>query len=500
MSSVSSMSRIGINAAALYVPPYRVRLDRLATWTGADPEKLTAVVGRSFRMTGAHENVYTMAAASIVRLIVQNDLDPRRIGFLAFGTESSTDNAAGAVILKGLVNQALAQLGRPLLPRDCEVPEFKHACLGGVYALKAAARWLACDGRDREAIVATGDVAEYARGTTGEPTQGAGAVAFHVTADPALLSLDFGRMGSSSAYRTVDFRKPARRHEAEGYAEGTERLHDFPVFNGKYSTACYTDAVVQAVRSLATRTGAEGGMLAALESADHIVMHRPYRKMPSDGLAAIALTALLEANTPELGAWLQERRIDREAVLAELAEGRDLWSEARERGIDADAFPALNAALKAVRGDARMDALVKAKLELGAAPLMDLGNLYTASLPAWLLSLLETGAGEGKLTAGATVLAIGYGSGDAAEALALTVQPGFEAAARRIDFASALADGVDLDQAQYEALHDGRDVTLPVVARAPATSGGRFRIEKIGQTNTAAFQDIGIEYYGFDAS
>ena len=36
---------------------------------------------------------------------------------------------------------------------------------------------LACDGANRQAIVVSSDIAEYARGSSGESTQGAGAVA-----------------------------------------------------------------------------------------------------------------------------------------------------------------------------------------------------------------------------------------------------------------------------------------------------------------------------------
>src|SRR5262249_3593105 len=157
------------------------------SWTGNSYGKVRAVVGSSFRMRGRHESIYTMTANAVLRLILDYQIDPARIGFLGLGTESSSDNSAGAVIVKGMLDRALRQLGHPALSRNCEVPEFKHACLGGVYALKSALRYLAHDGRGRQAIVVCGDIAEYERGSSGEPTQGAGAVAMLVEHDPALV-------------------------------------------------------------------------------------------------------------------------------------------------------------------------------------------------------------------------------------------------------------------------------------------------------------------------
>src|SRR4051812_2026277 len=180
----------GVSAMSLYVPPFRVNLENWCDWTGNSWEKISAVVGRSFRVPGRHENVYTMAANAVLRLIRANDIDPRRIGFLGLGTESSTDNAAGAVIVRGMVDRALESFGLPRLSRTLEVPEFKHACLGGIYALKSALRYVAFDGSDRQAIVVSADVAEYERGSTGEQTQGAGAVAMLVERTPRLLAVD----------------------------------------------------------------------------------------------------------------------------------------------------------------------------------------------------------------------------------------------------------------------------------------------------------------------
>src|SRR6201990_397586 len=108
-----------------------------------------------------------MAANAVIRMIQNYDIDPSQVGSLGLGTESSTDNAAGAVIVRGMVDRALDKLGMPRLSRQLEVPEFKHACLGGVYALKNALRYVSYDGRDRLAIVVSADVAEYESGSGG---------------------------------------------------------------------------------------------------------------------------------------------------------------------------------------------------------------------------------------------------------------------------------------------------------------------------------------------
>ena len=153
------MNHPGISAMSVYVPRLRVSLQDWCAWTGNSWDKIQNVVGRSFRVCNKHENVYTMAANAALKLILDNDIDPNRVGYLALGTESSTDNAAGAVIVRGMLDLALRKLGLPALSRNMEVPEFKHACLGGVYALKNATRYINFDGRGRCAIVVSADVA-----------------------------------------------------------------------------------------------------------------------------------------------------------------------------------------------------------------------------------------------------------------------------------------------------------------------------------------------------
>ena len=102
---------VGISGFAAYVPPYRVSLKDWCRWTGAPWDKTRAVVGHSFRMRGPQQSIYTMAGTAAMRLIEQYGIDPEKIGFLGLGTESSTDNSAGAVIVKGMLDDGLRARG-----------------------------------------------------------------------------------------------------------------------------------------------------------------------------------------------------------------------------------------------------------------------------------------------------------------------------------------------------------------------------------------------------
>src|SRR5260221_858562 len=166
--------RPGVSGMSVYVPALRVPLEAWCGWTKNAWQKVQTIVGQSFRCPAPDENIYTLPATAVLRLIRQYGGDPTLVGCLALATETSTDNSAGAVIVRGMVDRALAAQGLPRLSRSCEVPEFKHACLGGMYAMKAVARYLALDGRGKIGIVVCADIAEYERGSTGEQTQGAG--------------------------------------------------------------------------------------------------------------------------------------------------------------------------------------------------------------------------------------------------------------------------------------------------------------------------------------
>ena len=485
----------GVSGMSLYVPQPRVPLRDWCEWTGNSWDKVQAVVGRSFRRPAPYEDAYTMAATAVLRLIRNYNIDPREVGQLALGTESSKDNSAGAVIVRGMVDRELERLGLPRLSRNIEVPEFKHACLGGVYALKSALRYVAFDGQHRKAIVVCSDIAEYERGSTGEQTQGAGAVAMLVDATPKLFEVDLEHSGSASDYRGPDFRKPFARHFDQEYSERGKRLHDFPIFSGKYSTFAYLDETGQAFDAMIERLGTTGSEF--LASVDGLFFHRPYHMMPLQALAFIYARALARAPQPnaEFQALCEQAGVSAQGVIEECGNNPDLYGDFVRRGGHADAaqepHPLTTKLSGVVRKSPAFQELLATRVNLGTDWAMELGNLYTAALPAWIAAGFEQALEQNIDLTNAKLAAIGYGSGDAAEAVPLRVVPGWRDAASKIGFRKALEASTDLSQQQYEALHDGKHVDLNCPPR------DQFVIARTGSTYESAFQDLGVDYYDF---
>ena len=481
---------VGISGFAVYVPPYRVDLKSWCDWTDSPWDKTEAVVGRSFRMRGPAQSVYTIAATAVLRLIESYDIDPQKVGFLGFGTESSTDNSAGAVIIKGMIDDALRAKGQPPLSRNCEVPEVKHACLGGVYAFKNGLRYLALEPEDRCAIVVSADIAEYARGSSGEPTQGAGGVAMLLEKNPKMLQVDLQHIGSASSYRAVDFRKPVLRNIIRGALNC--HFQDLPVFNGKYSTTCYLDETLHALDDMLARMNEEPAQYYRQLAATF--MHRPYHRMPETSFAMSYLFALgrdgsegrkiLEEQCAAVG-------MDVDELLAEMNSTPDVLDLVRNGTIDEDVYPLCVQLLREFRKSPEFSALVASKMSLGSDIMKEIGNVYCAALPAWMAAGMEDAARRGVDLTGGKVLAVGYGSGDAAEAIPMRVVEGWESQAAKIGFEDALGSPQNLSRQQYENLHDSG------TADGLIDPDQGFVIDAIGTNTNPQLSDEGIEYYRY---
>ncbi len=216
MNQGTSSSTVGIDAIAIATPRAYLDLVDLAAARDVPSDKYTKGLG-AIRMAiaGRHEDPVTLATDAASRLFARGGVDPSRIGYMAVGTETGIDHS------KPVASYVHGLLG---LPAACRVFDTKHACFGGTAALMGAVEWIASGAaRGRCALVICSDIARYALGSPGEPTQGAGAVALLVTERPGLVELEVGHTGTY-ARDVHDFWRPISRRDA--------------LVDGHYSVSC----------------------------------------------------------------------------------------------------------------------------------------------------------------------------------------------------------------------------------------------------------------------
>lgn len=148
--------------------------------------------------------------------------------------------------------------------------------------------------------------------------------------------------------------------------------------------------------------------------------------------------------------------------------------------------------LKGFRNCDRFKSIIAEQLSLGSDTVRELGNVYSASLPAWIAAGLEEALHRDVDLAGQDILAIGYGSGDAAEAIPMQVVMTWQEATERIKFTAAMGPVQDLDQSQYKSLH-----ATGYADSLQWTQSQGFLVERIGCSSQPNYADDGIEYYRF---
>jgi hydroxymethylglutaryl-CoA synthase len=251
----------GIASIGIHFPSLALPVEELARLRGVDPDKYTIGLGCSeMALCPDDAGVVPLATEAARRALTRWGGDRERIGLLAVGTETAVDMSRP---LSAWVADELGFAGRV---RSYEV---KHACYGGTLALRQAAEWrLSGAARGKAALVLAADVALYAPGDPGEPTQGAGAVAF-VVDDPRIAALDAASYPYSEP--AFDFWRPV------GDA--------FPKVDGQFSLECYKRAAAECYQALVEDTGEP-----AEEVVDRFVylcFHVPFPKMVKKAVVAI---------------------------------------------------------------------------------------------------------------------------------------------------------------------------------------------------------------------
>lgn len=453
---------IGIDDMAFYVPKLYLDIRALAEKRNISYEKLSQGLGL-FKMAicDVHEDAATMAAEAIAELIERNQLDPRRIGRIYLGTESALDGAkpTGTYAVEMLGQRFAGRYG-PDSFRHCDVLDMTFACIGATDALHNTLDWVA-SGDDNIGIVVASDVAKYELGSSGEYTQGAGAVAMLVRRQPRLLAV---RNLFGVAMESVhDFYKPRR-----------ERFTETPVFDGQYSNQCYQNRMTEALADFRRRAVASGlfrddQYLALSERWSRMIFHLPYA---------------FHAKRMYVEQFVTERKASGKWA-ADVQRFGFVEPSAGEY-TDRKSFEKAQAAFfKNVSESAMYRRFVQEKLEKAQRASQDTGNLYTASIFLALMSTLEIDAAEGARLAGKRLGFVAYGSGSKAKVFEAVVQPGWADIAAKFKVFEKLQQRRAIDYDQYENLHTG------VQHDSVLAEMGHWGLKEIGKEGVT----LGARYY-----
>lgn len=456
------MTPIGIDDMAFYAPKLYLDIRTLAAKRDIPYEKLSQGLGLlKMAVCDTHEDAATMAAEAIAELIERNHLDPRQIGRIYLGTESALDMAkpTGTYAVEMLSQRFSKRFGSGCF-RHCDVLDMTFACIGAADALQNTLDWVGA-GRDRIGIVVASDIAKYELGSTGEYTQGAGAVAMLVKRNPRLLAVR--RIFGVAMESVHDFYKPRR-----------EKFSETPVFDGQFSNLCYQNRMVEALDDF-RRRAVEAGVFsndrfkALSDRWARMIFHLPY--------AFHAKRMYVERFV-----WERKQKGLWEADVSKY--GFD--EPQQEQFADKKGFEkAMASFFKAVSDSELYRRFVSEKLEKAQRASQDTGNLYTASLFLALMSELECDYNENSNLAGKRIGFIAYGSGSKAKVFEAVVRKEWKTVAKEFGVFKKLQNRRAIDYEQYESLHNGTQ------ERPVFTERGRWGLESIGQEGVT----LGARYY-----
>ena len=221
-------------------------LTDLAEANGVDPAKYHLGIGQDeMSIALPDEDIVTMGAEAARPLLDGRDLS--RIRTLLFATESGIDQSKSA----GVFVHAL--LG---LDPACRVVELKQACYGATSAVQMATAIVARN-PEQQVLVLAADIARYDVGSSGEPTQGAGAVALLIGANPAILEIE--PISGLYTEDVFDFWRPNYRETA--------------LVNGALSIGAYLTSVSRAWEDYRAQGGRD------FDAFDYFCYHQPFTKM-----------------------------------------------------------------------------------------------------------------------------------------------------------------------------------------------------------------------------
>ena len=439
--------KFGIEAASFYVPSLYLEIKDLAEKRNIEPAKLEKGLGlHKMAFPDVHEDTATFAAEALLKLIRDYNINPIEISRIYLGTESALDAAKPtATYAMQMVESVLSEDFGARVFKNCDVVDMTFACVGAVDALHNCLDFCRAN-PGKKAVVIASDYAKYELESSGEYTQGGGAVAVLVSDNPQLIEIEnvFG-VATESVF---DFFKPRRAAQKSEWSSATENMPDKleiftdePVFDGHYSNKCYQDRIREAYDHYKSQTNIQK----PYENWRYLIFHLPYA---FHGKRVFTEIFSLENNLP--------------------------FTTPEEQ--------------KAVAKSEEYISFINHKIEPSQRASSEIGNMYTSSIFMALLSALQVSFNENENLAGQKIGFLAYGSGSKAKVFTGTIHENWKEVAAKWNIFESLKNRTPIDIDTYEKLHR-KQLNTSVNADYKG-----FGLERIEEENPLS---VGARYYRF---
>lgn len=437
--------KTGIDSIAFDIAKIHLPIKTLANARNIEPEKLEKGLGLiKMTLPDIYQDSVVFGANALTKLTQDNDINLSEISRIYVGTESGIDSSKP--IASFLLSLMEEKFGADFLS-ECDAVDFTFACIGGVDALQNCLDFIRLN-PEKKAIVVTTDIAKYDINSTGEYTQGAGALAMLVTSNPKIIAFD--QNWATNTKGLFDFFKPYRiiskseitgNFNNEPWFENLEseiEIHkEQPVFDGQYSNQCYMDRTRNAYFSFKKLKNTEETIYDSWES---IIMHLPYsfqgRRMLSEIYTLDSKTKILSGN---------EDASEYQNKLKEVSKSEEYKDFVNQKLLPAELASSL------------------------------IGNLYTGSIFMGLLSTLAHFYDSEKEISGKNFGFLAYGSGSKSKVFEGEIQSTWKEQISKVKLFETLKESQEIGFETYEKLHKKEQ---KIAVRNPKNEWVLDRIEK----------------------
>ena len=443
------MRKVGIHSASFYFPSIYVDIKDLALRRNIEYQKLSKGLGlNKMSFPDCDEDSASFAANALIKLIDSNNINPKEIGRIYLGTESSIDSSKPTISYAvEIVEEILKGSHGKNCFKNTDIVDLTFACVGGVDAQQNCLDWVRNE-KQRKAIVIASDQAKYELGSTGEYTQGSGAVAFLITEEPDLLEiLDTWGIATKGVgdffkprrtYNKIDLFKEASRllskevddelllkilesSNSKFWSNSNSKVEVFkeePIFDGKFSNECYQERILDALNHYENQEKTD-----FFSSSQYLIFHLPYA--------------------------YHGRRIIFKKWLSWITKNGEVDQLYKEIGNESDEKLFVK---KASKSKLYLD-FVKNKIIPGEIASSQIGNMYSASIFMSLLSLF-TNAFKNQIEITNNIVGfISYGSGSKAKVFKGIVQSGWKEQIKGLKLFEILESRKKIKIETYEKLH-----------------------------------------------